>query len=115
MLRQLIKSTKSQKITLKDQTETGIRTKIGRTFLHIDWDTRQWIYQFGKTGPLYLTSMESIYNQLTDDLAKYKKSPIDVKKLKQTLVLAKQEMLKIIDDVGRKLDDQRRLQEPIKK
>jgi hypothetical protein len=59
--------------------------------------------------------MESIYNQLTDDLAKYKKAPIDVKKLKQTLVLAKQEMLKIIDDVGRKLDDQRRLQEPVKK
>jgi hypothetical protein len=48
-------------------------------------------------------------------MAKYKKAPIDVKKLKQTLVLAKQEMLKIIDNVGRKLDDQRRLQEPIKK
>jgi hypothetical protein len=107
-----MKSTKSQKTTLKTQTETGIRTKIGRTFLHIDWDSRQWIYTFGKTGPLYLTSVESIYNQLTDDLVKYKKSPLDVKKLNQTLVLAKQEMLKLIDNVGKQLDEKRRLQVP---
>ena len=105
-----MKSTKSQKTILKDQTETGIRTKIGRTLLKIDWDTRQWIYQFGKTGPLYLTSVESIYNQLTDDLIKYKKAPIDVKKLKQTLVLAKKETLKLIDVVGKKLDEERRLE-----
>jgi hypothetical protein len=107
-----MKSTKSQKTILKDQTETGIRTKIGRTLLKIDWDTRQWIYQFGKTGPLYLTSVESIYNQLTDDLIKYKKAPIDVKKLKQTLVLAKKETLKLIDGVGKKLDEERRLLKP---
>ena len=105
-----MKSTKSPKTILKDQTETGIRTKIGRTLLKIDWDTRQWIYQFGKTGPLYLTSVESIYNQLTDDLIKYKKAPIDVKKLKQTLVLAKKETLKLIDVVGKKLDEERRLE-----
>jgi hypothetical protein len=104
-----MKSTKSPKTILKDQTETGIRTKIGRTFLKIDWDTRQWIYQFGKTGPLYLTSVESIYRQLTDDLIKYKKAPIDVKKLKQTLVLAKKETLKLIDSVGKELDERRRL------
>jgi hypothetical protein len=105
-----MKSTKPPKTILKDQTETGIRTKIGRTLLKIDWDTRQWIYQFGKTGPLYLTSVESIYNQLTDDLIKYKKAPIDVKKLKQTLVLAKKETLKLIDVVGKKLDEERRLE-----
>jgi hypothetical protein len=105
-----MKSTKSQETISKDKPETGIRTKIGRTYLHIDWDTRQWIYTFGKTGPLYLTSVESIYNQLIDDLAKYKKSPLDVQKLKQTLVLAKQEMLKLIKDVGNELDSKRRLQ-----
>jgi hypothetical protein len=49
---------------------------------------------------------------LTDDLVKYKKSPLDVKKLNQTLVLAKQEMLKLIDNVGKQLDEKRRLQVP---
>lgn len=56
-----------------------------------------------------MTSVESIYRQLTDDLIKYKKAPIDVKKLKQTLVLAKQEMFKLIDAVGKELDEKRRL------
>jgi len=44
-------------------------------------------------------------------MIKYKKAPIDPIKLKQTLASAKKEMLKIIEDVGKKLDEQRTLTE----
>jgi len=58
-----------------------------------------------------LTSLESVYNHLADDMIKYKKAPIDPTKLKQTLTSAKKEMLKIIEDVGKRLDEQRSLTE----
>ncbi|KYK22744.1 hypothetical protein AYK24_00520 [Thermoplasmatales archaeon SG8-52-4] len=58
-----------------------------------------------------MTSLENVYNHLVDDMIKYKKAPIDPIKLKQTLASAKKEMLKIIEDVGKKLDEQRTLTE----
>jgi hypothetical protein len=59
-----------------------------------------------------LTSLESVYNHLLEDIVKYKKAPIDVKKLKLALTSAKKEMLKIIEEVGKTLEEQRRLQKP---
>ena len=104
-----MKSTKLQKTTSNEEItqEPGITIKIGRTILSLNWDSRQWIYRFGKSGPFYLTNIESVYNYLVDDTIKLKKSALDIDALSKTLSDAKKDMQKILDLVGKELDNKR--------
>lgn len=89
------------------ENKSGISIKIGKTVFTLDWDARQWIYKFGQTSPKYLTSMESVYHHLSEDLVKYKKSPLDVEELKATLALGRKNMEKVLKEVGKALDEKR--------
>lgn len=93
---------------MSENNNSGISIKINRTTFRLDWDSRQWIYKFGQSGPYYLTSLESVYSRLTDDLIRFKKSPLDVEELQKTLKMARGFIKETNDKIGKVLDKKRK-------